>query len=898
MVEVTKEVLPPRVLPPVRAIDIGTAERARIGGITIRGGVVGEPLTTAQRAQLAEAAEASRIELQRQTLIRQRVQEFGKDVRSLTRRLQSSFLQSIRGLTRTQRVKAEIKLKEDIAKLEKSKFTQQEELSKKTITDLRKIKGLVIDPELKFKKEFLSRIGVTEKITIRRLPPTPLIKPERKIIFGDPSKFAKSFSEATGSKSFTIAIPIRKENGKVFVQDFSFKFENGRLVSSRKTGSALLKPETFLAADKRRRDRNPGFTFGDTRIKEPILEQIIVPSPQRQTLIKQKVKEIAGNVDGLRRKLQSFFSASTKGLTGNQKAKAEVKLKDVLSKLQANRISEQAKLDKQNIENLKKVKGFVIDPTLKFLGGELKFQREFLAKITKRKPGEIRTIEQEVFDRPTLKEFKASMKKDFDLSDTQIDKILSDIKKGRSRVVIGNNKFQLENGKLVASRSLPFKIEEGFDFIADKLLRVSEIIVKKVPPIRKAEEIAIEAGLGVPREQAVEILADLFKFIAVDPVIGRAVLGKKAKAELSKTRFSALSDVLGSLEKEVAKRGTTAEQLRFLSEKKRTLKTKRARDNFDKFVETLIEKEIIKLPKVEIAPGVTAKGLPITRPKVTTSSVTGEISITLPPTVPVAKITVPITAVTPTRPKTATQLREQQRTITNQRFNQLTTQIEQQKNVVRQSVAQGAATSLIEQQRQRVAQLQRQQQQLRRAQRAAFRVVTIPLLALKPGTRTITSRITGKKIQVKRGKVPPPFAFRRKPKVRVKRKPVKLKKIGFNTFVKSKGKFKKQNLVPLTRKKAFNLGSFLTDKSTARTFQIKLAKRKAQKPKLRVPPKYFEKNKNKFRGKKIKGKIQPIKNLAIEKVKFAIDSRGEKRQLSAARIRARLFKAFKKRSKK
>lgn len=139
------------------------------------------------------------------------------------------------------------------------------------------------------------------------------------------------------------------------------------------------------------------------------------------------------------------------------------------------------------------------------------------------------------------------------------------------------------------------------------------------------------------------------------------------------------------------------------------------------------------------------------------------------------------------------------------------------------------------------------------------------------------------------------------PKEKVKKKPkvrVKIKEAGYNTFVKSKGKFRKQNIVPITKKKAQNLGSFLVDKSTSRTFEIKLAKKKAQKPKLRVPPKYFEKNIRKFRGKKIKGKIQPIKNLAIEKIKFAIDSRGEKRQLSAARIRARLFKAFKKRKKK
>ncbi|KKN08447.1 hypothetical protein LCGC14_1056510, partial [marine sediment metagenome] len=53
---------------------------------------------------------------------------------------------------------------------------------------------------------------------------------------------------------------------------------------------------------------------------------------------------------------------------------------------------------------------------------------------------------------------------------------------------------------------------------------------------------------------------------------------------------------------------------------------------------------------------------------------------------------------------------------------------------------------------------------------------------------------------------------------------------------------------------------------------------------------YFKKTRIKYRGRKIKGKIQPLINLGIEKVKFAIDTKREKQQLSAARVRSELLR--------
>jgi hypothetical protein len=80
------------------------------------------------------------------------------------------------------------------------------------------------------------------------------------------------------------------------------------------------------------------------------------------------------------------------------------------------------------------------------------------------------------------------------------------------------------------------------------------------------------------------------------------------------------------------------------------------------------------------------------------------------------------------------------------------------------------------------------------------------------------------------------------------------------------------------------------DRSTARTWKRKQVPFKAQKPILKVPANYFVKTRIKYRGRKVKGKVQPLKNLGIEKRKFAIDTRREKKQLSVARVRAELLR--------
>ena len=187
--------------------------------------------------------------------------------------------------------------------------------------------------------------------------------------------------------------------------------------------------------------------------------------------------------------------------------------------------------------------------------------------------------------------------------------------------------------------------------------------------------------------------------------------------------------------------------------------------------------------------------------------------------------------------------------------------------------------ALIQQQRQKISQLQKQRLEQIQKQRTTLKTVQVSKLKtfqqqtqkqrLKKGTLQILDPFRKKS----RGILPLPFGG--KPKKRKKKLKIPPVKIGYNILIKKKGKFKRMNVVPLTKSKARDLGAFLTDKSVARTFKIKQSDSIAKKPKLKVPSSYFKRHQKKFRGRKVKGRFQPIRRVAIEKSKFAIDSRGE-----------------------
>lgn len=136
-------------------------------------------------------------------------------------------------------------------------------------------------------------------------------------------------------------------------------------------------------------------------------------------------------------------------------------------------------------------------------------------------------------------------------------------------------------------------------------------------------------------------------------------------------------------------------------------------------------------------------------------------------------------------------------------------------------------------------------------------------------------------------KIPPFFPkLKREVKKKVIKKKVVKKPVGlgWHTFGLSKGKRLRLNKVPLKKSKAKDLGAWLIDTSTSRTFHIKKAKKSFQKPKTKIPSAYFSKTRAKYRPFKIrKGKKIPTPLKWIEKTGHAIDTIQEKRQLSLAR---------------
>ena len=128
--------------------------------------------------------------------------------------------------------------------------------------------------------------------------------------------------------------------------------------------------------------------------------------------------------------------------------------------------------------------------------------------------------------------------------------------------------------------------------------------------------------------------------------------------------------------------------------------------------------------------------------------------------------------------------------------------------------------------------------------------------------------------------------------VKVKKKLVSpivpISRTGYNVFVRSRGKFKRVNINPLRKSRALDLGSFVTDQSLAATFKISKTNVKAKPPKIKFPKGYFLRTNKKFRAKLVKGK--PIKNLAVEKKKFRLDTLREVNKIQAARLISQLRK--------
>ncbi len=137
-----------------------------------------------------------------------------------------------------------------------------------------------------------------------------------------------------------------------------------------------------------------------------------------------------------------------------------------------------------------------------------------------------------------------------------------------------------------------------------------------------------------------------------------------------------------------------------------------------------------------------------------------------------------------------------------------------------------------------------------------------------------------------------PFIITSKKKRRI-RKPIK-KKTGYLSFIKRKtirgkkikAKFLRLNKKPLSKSHAKNRASYIADRSTARTLKIKrVGKFKKLGRITKREANYFKKTKRKYRPFKIrKGIKKPLTRKWIERKKYLIDTRSEKRGLRASRV--------------
>ncbi len=101
-----------------------------------------------------------------------------------------------------------------------------------------------------------------------------------------------------------------------------------------------------------------------------------------------------------------------------------------------------------------------------------------------------------------------------------------------------------------------------------------------------------------------------------------------------------------------------------------------------------------------------------------------------------------------------------------------------------------------------------------------------------------------------------------------------------NVFIK-----KRKIASNLTRKRALDFGSFVSDNTIAAQFRIKKSKGKIKRTPIPTPQNYFNFNRSKFRSFKIrKGKRIPLKNRFIEKRNRRLDTIGENQQITAARF--------------
>ncbi len=436
-----------------------------------------------------------------------------------------------------------------------------------------------------------------------------------------------------------------------------------------------------------------------------------------------------------------------------------------------------------------------------------------------------------------------------------------ELKKGRSiESVLGRNLSKLRSLINVERRLKGKRIfnQKEFEATFSKTLSQSELlkILDDISIVGLVKETSIGVGLRLVGKRKVGLAggADIKKLPKSFAKLKRkSTLEKtfvKEKKPIIKPKFKKLKDKFGRFREArlITKdkiKGAKAPKLKT----EELIQRKPSRDLFP-------EPEVIRLPPTFAAPAVslalarplTSFGSPV---RIVTRSATGVKSAfaLIPSLKSLLLLRSNIKQLERLRQDLTTIPKTQQTTLTQSRILTLQKTIQLQKS--------------------KLTQLQRMKQLVRSTPPKPIAPKLIPLLK-----RTIIVPPSVKKL-VKKKLLVSPF----QPKGR-----------GYNVLVKSKGRLMRVNIRAITKKKALDLGAFVTDQSLGATFKIVKTNRKAKVPKINFPRNYFGLTRNKYRSPIKKGKPKPIKNLLIEKRRNRLDTLRETKKIQAARLIAQLRK--------
>ncbi len=248
-----------------------------------------------------------------------------------------------------------------------------------------------------------------------------------------------------------------------------------------------------------------------------------------------------------------------------------------------------------------------------------------------------------------------------------------------------------------------------------------------------------------------------------------------------------------------------------------------------------------------------------------------------------------------------------------QKAKQTIKQIQKVKSKMKQRAKQKLSLAQLSRQKSKLSQKLKQQQKLATAQSQKSKQLSKQVSLFKQsfsqvsGATAQLQKVRAKlklKSKLKRVRVKPKFRVKKRRITKKKREPQQ----GFNVFARPIKKRKGQkrpklirvNKIPLTKTRAKDLRNFISDTSLARTSSIKPTKGKPEKPKLKVPRGFAKRTKKKFRTFRVtKGKRKSLpRGKVIERGKFLLDTRQEKRKITLKRRIAQLSKVPKRKPMK